>query len=249
MARAVHLNNAPIVEAVVELQVSLPSGTTSATPDGVREELAAEFPRSEKLRSGTFQFQIGKASEPPSSMASSEDVGTRFTSEDGRRIVDFGLKAFTFHWLAPYTEWKDLRTTSQRLWDVYVRAMQPMAITRMGVRFINRLSVPSSAKDLGEYLVPGPVVPPGLPQSIQSFLSRIEIVDVANRRLGIIVEAVEGLMEDGKNLSVLLDVDAIKTDSLLPGDTGIWEIADGLRAFKNDLFFNSVTDLLLDQYR
>jgi uncharacterized protein (TIGR04255 family) len=126
--------------------------------------------------------------------------------------------------------------------------MSPKAITRLGARFINNLSIPQTASDLCEFLVPGPMVPPGLPQSLQSFLSRIEIADVVNKRIGIIAQLLQGLSTDGK-LSVLLDIDAVRVGAFVAADPAVWEIADSLRDFKNEMFFGSVTDLLLEQYR
>ena len=248
MAQVVHLNKAPIVEAVVEFQVDLPPKTTITSARKSHARFRAKFPKAIDLMSGSVEFEFGPPGKTKAPTSTSAKIGVRFVSANGRHIVDFGLKAFAFHWLAPYTEWGDLRAESMRLWKIYRREMKPNAITRIGVRFINNLAVPQSAKDLCDYLVPGPIVPPDLPQSVRSFLSRVEIVDDAHKRLGIVTQALQGLLGDG-NLSILLDVDAVRTGSFPPDDPAIWEITDKLRDFKNQLFFSSVTDKLLEQYR
>lgn len=248
MAQVTHLSKAPIVEAVVEFQVDLPSDGILSAARKAHKQVEQDYPQSKKLVSGSLEFHFHPGGRAPTSTSSSKETGMRFTSADGKRIVDFGMKAFAFHWLAPYSEWDDLRAESKRLWEIYVQSMKPRAITRLGVRFINNLSIPQSVSDLCDYLVPGPIVPPGLPQSLQSFLSRIEIADVSHKRIGIIAQALRGLSEDG-NFSVVLDIDAIRAESFATTDPAIWGVADSLRDFKNDIFFNSVTDRLLEQYR
>jgi uncharacterized protein (TIGR04255 family) len=248
VAQVVHLTKAPIVEAVIEFQVDLPTMSSVASAREAHGLFREAYPEAMELMSGSVEFQFGPAEKAKAPTSTSEHMGMRFVSRDGRKIVDFGLKAFAFHWLAPYSEWSEFRTESKRLWEIYVPKMKPKAITRLGVRFINNLAIPQSARDLCDYLVPGPIIPPGLPQSVQSFLSRVEIVDEANKRLGIVTQTLQGLSGDG-NLSVLLDVDAVRTGSFAPDDPTTWEIADKLRDFKNQIFFNSVTDKLLEQYR
>lgn len=248
MAQVTRLSKAPIVEAVVEFQVDLPSDGVVGAARKAHKYVEKDYPKSKEIITGSWEFHFDPSGNAQTSTSSSKETGMRFASADGRKIVDFGLNAFAFHWLAPYSEWADLRSESKRLWEIYVQSMKPKAITRLGVRFINKLAIPQSARDLCDYLVPGPIVPPGLPQSLQSFLSRIEIADVLHKRVGIVAQALQGLSKDG-NLSVVLDIDAIRAGSVAATDPTIWEVADSLRDFKNDIFFNSVTDRLLEQYR
>ena len=231
----------------MEFQVDAPAGTSIRTLERAHKPLKPKYPRRVKQMKGTFQFQLTPADGTTAQAAASEHVGYRFLSADGKRIAAFTTQAFAFHWLRPYTRWEELKVEAQQLWKHYRAVVKPKAITRIGVRYINNLAVPVGAKDLGDYLVLGPVVPDGLPQAVQSFLSRIEIVDEVNQRIGIISQAFQGLAPDG-NLSVLLDVDTVRIGALGPDDENVWSIADRLREFKNDIFFRSVTDRLLEQY-
>ena len=247
MATVRHLRNAPIVEAIVEFQVDAPAGTSVRSLERAHRPLKSKYPRRVKQMTGTFQFQLTPANGSTAQAAASEHVGYRFISGDGKRIAGFTMQAFAFHWLRPYTRWEELRVEAQQLWKHYRSVVKPKAITRIGVRYINNLAVPVGATDLGDYLVPGPIVPDGLPQAVKSFLSRIEIVDEANQRIGIITQAFQGLAPDG-NLSVLLDVDTVRIGAIRADDENAWLIADRLRVFKNDIFFRCVTDRLLEQY-
>lgn len=247
MATVRHLRNAPIVEAAVSIQVDLPAETTLDAAWSAHDRIREQYPLHGKQMSGTFQVQFVSSGEPAPATSSSEHIGYRFMSTDQRRVADFAKSAFTLHWLPPYTEWTDLRSEATRLWEIYKVCMKPKAVTRIDVRFINNLSIPATAKDICDFLVPGPIVPEGLPQAVRSYVSRIEIVDEPGQRLGVITQAFQGITKEG-HLSVLLDIDAIYLGSLAPDDAEIWDAADKMRDFKNEMFFRSVTDQLLERY-
>ena len=246
MATPRHLGSAPIVEAALEFQVNLPASTDVAATLATHSQISDRYPDAELATEESLLVQMGPNSPISAKPPISKPFGHRFKSSDGTRLVLFGLQRFSFHWLKPYGSWEALRDEARRLWSIYCDALKPTAITRIGVRNTNHVSIPLQAQ-LEKYLVPGPMVPPDLPQSIRSFLYRVEIVDEAHERLGIISQAFRGLTQEGE-LSILLDVDAIRVGAFRPNDNSPWVIADGLRDFKNDLFYNSVTDLLLERY-
>lgn len=247
MAAVRHLSNAPIVEATIELQVDASPTGKAQLADNSFAPIPSGYPQRIELFKGAFQIELGPTGATASKAEKAERIGFRFSSQDGQRLADFNTNAFAFHWLRPYTQWSDVRDEARRLWSIYVEALRPTAIVRIGVRYVNRVAVPVNAEDICDYLVPGPVVPDGLPQSIRAFLSRIELVNKATEDIGVITQAIQGQTADG-DLSVLLDLDAIHMGSLDAMDDRVWSIADRLREFKNEMFFRSVTDALLEQY-
>ena len=244
MATVRHLRNAPVVEAVIEIQVAA-SAAAAEIFKGDGLSIGDEYP--DRTVQVTNNFEIGLApGETKAMMSTSKPTGYRFKSTDGTRLVDFQHSAFAFHRLKPYTNWEQVREEACGLWRKYLEYAQPTVVTRVGVRYVNRLSLPMS-EDMSDYLVPGPIVPQGLPQSVQAFLSRIEIADEANGRTGVITQAFEGVTDNGE-LVYLLDIDAIRMGALDPQDELVWVTADKLRDFKNEMFFKSVTDSLLRKY-
>lgn len=247
MAAIRHLSNAPIAEAIIEFHVDPSPEGTEILSDPEFHPFGEDYPTRAKQVTSSFQIGLTATGADTSSIGKAEHVGYRFASTDGKRIVDFGRATFAFHRLRPYTQWSELRDEARSLWARYVALLSPIAITRVGVRYVNGLAIPINAKDLSDYLVRGPIVPDGLPQAVQAFFSRVEIADDANQRTGIITQAFQGLTPE-RDLSVIMDIDAIRIGAIEPPNAGLWSIVDKLRDFKNEMFFRSVTDLLLERY-
>jgi len=247
MATQKHLRHAPIVEAIVEFHVDGPHDASLGAGEKLYERIKGAYPIREKQVTGTFRLQLTAPDSIKAEAGKALHSGFRFKSADGNRVLNAGLSAFSFHRLKPYTRWEDLRDDARTLWQTYCEEFHPKAITRIGVRYVNNVSIPMTATNLSSYLVPGPIIPEGLPQSVQSFFSRVEIIDQSNERVGIISQVSQGATGVGM-FSVVLDLDVVKTGAFVASDDAIWIVVDKMRDFKNQLFFKSVTDLLLEQY-
>src|SRR5436190_21056320 len=89
--------------------------------------------------------------------ASSAEAGLLFYSEDEKAVVQFRLDGFTFNKLQPYSSWEEIFPETWRLWALYQSAIGNVQITRLAVRYINRLALPSG--DFGRYLTALPQLP------------------------------------------------------------------------------------------
>ena len=83
------------------------------------------------------------------------DLGYRYKTET--EIAQFRVDGFTFSKIAPYTTWGEVSSEALRLWKVYVEVAKPRQVSRVAVRYINRMRLPN-VKDLGEYLEAPPQV-------------------------------------------------------------------------------------------
>jgi uncharacterized protein (TIGR04255 family) len=91
------------------------------------------------------------------------------------------------------------------------------------------------------YLRTAPVIPPELPQYISGFLTRVTIYDPKTDIAAHVAQALEA-SPPGNQLAVILDIDAYKQREFPTDDPAIEQTFDQLRAFKNLIFFNSLTD-------
>ena len=65
-------------------------------------------------------------------------------SDEEALMVQARLNGFTVNKFAPYVTWSQLKARALPLWHEYVRIGRPIKITRLAVRYTNRLSCRSA---------------------------------------------------------------------------------------------------------
>jgi uncharacterized protein (TIGR04255 family) len=239
MAKQRYLKNAPIIEALIDIQVRLPAKIDVLTLKAIHSSISQQYPKEQERLKGSFELKIGKSPE-----ATTKDVshyGYSFSSTDDKQIVQIRLDGFTFSRLKPYETWKSLQKEADRLWNLYVKLAYPELITRVALRYINRLEIPLPFKDFGEYITAPPAVPPNLSGGISSFLTRIVMPDPKLNATTIITQALEPIIGD-KVVSIILDIDVFKTGEFNPDGKEAWETISQLRHLKNKIFFESIAE-------
>src|SRR5439155_25920460 len=76
---------------------------------------------------------------------------------------------FVFRRLRPYEQWQQFVNEALRLWKVFQDIGKPAEIQRLGVRFINRISLPSKQVRIEDYLDPAPLGARDLELPFQGF--------------------------------------------------------------------------------
>ena len=125
MAEYRHLNNAPITEAIIDLQVRFPSGFQAEKFSSLRETLHDQYPDVEERRriTGGFGIEAGKpVVQPPVDKGID---GYLFRSADNTEVAQFRKDGFTFSRLKPYTCWEDILAEAKNLWGLYVATASP----------------------------------------------------------------------------------------------------------------------------
>lgn len=245
MARIRHLNRAPIAEAVIELRIRPAGGLNSNVFLPLSQQLATRYPTEEKVQSleATFGMKDGKPIGPDASYA---ELGVLRRSADQREVVQLRTNGFSFSRLAPYTSWEEVLPKALALWTSYRDLVKPERLIRLGVRYVNRLTLPVSA-DLSAFLTAAPVVPGSLPQSLRSYLTRSVLHDPQTGNSILLTQASEP-SSDQEHLTILLDVDAFREADIDAGDDRLLSLLESLRNLKNRAFFGSVTEQTLEMY-
>jgi uncharacterized protein (TIGR04255 family) len=246
MPKPRHLRKAPISEAVIDLRVRARSGFDAREFARLRARLADRFPRVEERRGYKAVVELA----PGTSQTSTEDLGLQgyfYKSEDEKNIAQFRIDGFTFNRLKPYTSWNELFPLAMDLWRDYCSIANPEVVARLALRYINHIPLPPGTIELDEYLRAGPVIPPELPQHLGGFVGRLTIHDPQKDIAANISQALEGDESTG-NLTLLLDIDAFRQHEYSPEDPEIEATFQGLRSFKNRIFFSFLTDKALGQF-
>jgi uncharacterized protein (TIGR04255 family) len=231
--------HAPIREAILDIRADLPPGVTLEILARAHEAIRDRYPqRKERVKfQGGFGFAQGGVEVMPA-MAGPD--GYLFTSIDGRQIVQTRLDGFTFNRLEPYDRWEAFRNEGREHWARYVDLVRPIRVTRLALRYINRIEIPVPIKDFKSYILTAPDIAPKLPQQLQTFFMRLEIPDEARHCMAIITETIEPPAQG--RLPLIFDIDAVREGAFSPEGAEIWRIFEELRDYKNEVFFNSMTN-------
>jgi len=156
--------------------------------------------------------------------ATGTEAGLVLTSGDGKRIAQVRLDGFAFSQLAPYDTWDVFHDEAMRLWRVYCQVASPESVSRLGVRYINRLDIPSAIIEIKDYVRTFPEISPDLPQALAGYFMQVQ---VPLRDFSASVYINSTIVEPPKpnTTSLILDIDTFREVNL----------SDASDAFSDDL--------------
>jgi uncharacterized protein (TIGR04255 family) len=182
-----HLRSAPIAEAVIDYRVLPQEGIAADLFSNLGSAVGEAYDQPLPMRS--IQARFGFHPERPLEATQTEAVvGWMYQSSHIAAVAQFRNDGFTFSKLEKYTTWGQVFGEAERLWRLYVQAAQPTELSRVAVRYINRLRLPRPA-DLRDYFEAPPALPVPMSQAITEFLIRLVIVDAGRDAAAIVTMA------------------------------------------------------------
>lgn len=233
-----HYTKAPITEALIDLRVQLPAERGLADLEQVHVREANFYPQKRSLVTVHAKIRAGREA---SAQADQEQHGIILESQDKRHICQLQLGGFTLSRLAPYETWESLRTEARRLWNIYREIAQPTKVTRIAVRYVNRLDLPLPLKDFRDFFRTVPEVSPALPQGLSGLFMQLQIPQSDISCMLILNETLVPPAR-AEVVSVVLDIDLFRQESLPPDDEEVWGLFEVLHARKNEVFEACITD-------
>jgi uncharacterized protein (TIGR04255 family) len=231
--------NAPITEAVLDIRVELPEKVKLEDLEAYQADISERFPEKKERISFAGGFQISK--DGYSTIAPEHKInGYLFKSQADKKIVQPSLGGFSFNKLNPYDSWESFCKEGRELWDLYSQKYKPTKITRIALRYINRIEIPLPMKEFEEYILTFPQIAPKLPQGIANFIMQLVIPNAEIEASAMITLAMEEIKD--KNLPLIFDIDVSRNSVYVDDKEKIWSDFENLRVFKNEIFFNSITD-------
>ena len=233
-----HYPNAPITEAIIDIQVE--TGATVDALDPIQGGEEAAYPTVEKMTANTGALMF-RPDMSPIAHATSQPIGYLARSQDGLQIYQARSNGFTFSRLARYPHWGVFSAEARRLWDKYRTVTKPSAITRVAVRYVNRIDIPLPVKSFGDYLRTAPQLSPDLPQGLSGYFMQLMIPLTEIKCEGIINQA---LIEPAKPevVSVVIDSDIFRAVERPAEEEQLWGLLEQLRTAKNTVFEACITD-------
>jgi uncharacterized protein (TIGR04255 family) len=232
---------------LVDVRATLPPGFDPAAfekaRDALRDELSAA--ESEPIASAPGRIAPGNPDSPPTDAFGVR--GVLFRSEDRKRVAQFRTDGFTFNQLAPYPGWKAARADAIRFLDVYLDLAMPLRLTRIAIRFINRMELPANLRRLATRFVGIPEVPSGSPRELVHYVQRTVTRDEKSGMVAIVAQSIERPTRSGHG-ALLLDIHAFMESGAGFERSTIDSRLDELRRVKNRIFFSFITERTAKEY-
>lgn len=239
-------NNAPITEAVIEIKFSDP--IEQAVIDKVSDRLAREYPQDQKIR--TVKFQVSQDSgEAPSAAVEQSALGHRRASVDMAELLVLTASAFVLSQLAPYQGWEAFHRRFTRDWKTWKRVVGFREISRIGVRYINRIDIPISGPtvEFEDYLNIYAKIPEILGPVDGYAVQAILAVPDINCRIRLNSAVVPSPILN--HMSILFDQDISKDADPPQSDADIKGLLNKIRVKKNEIFEACITDRARQLFR
>jgi uncharacterized protein (TIGR04255 family) len=239
---------APVTEAILAIEVPFLDDLT-VYAESFHEAVKDAFPEREPvdiLDSDDFPWPARGG--PHRAGRKGEPDGFRLISADRLQVVQVTRRALTYHRLRPYVDWGHFTAGAVPVWQAFSTVFSPEYVASLRLRYLNRIEVPLPFRDLDDYLTMLPKVPKPVDTGFTGYLLRITLWDP---RLDAYADVTQ-IAEPEANvpmLPVIFDIDVRMNTEIPPDDRSVWDAVEGLREYKNRIFFSSITDATRSLFR
>jgi len=249
-AAALKLRNAPIVEAVLDIDCDTPTDFDLASiEETTYERLRDRYPKRRKRYSSAFEIEMKP--EASSQLSAHHTVQAfQFLHDDEKQLVQVRSDGFSFNRLAPYESLDVYLPEIERTWRAYVEIAAPVETRVLRLRYINRILLPMEGDrvELDEYFKIGPRLADEEAMDLTGFFIRHAAVEKnTGYQINLVLTAQD---PDGDKLPVILDISVANPLREEPGNwESIQKSVASLRTLKNRIFQNTLTEKCLQLFR
>lgn len=227
----------PIIEAVVEVRFG-----GSSLDDKVMEKLGNRFSErypTPRQPSNNVGVEVSGATV----RIMQQNLGFKILSTDGSFTLNVGRNALGTSRNAPYGGWDEFMREARNNWSDWENVVGWKGVSRIGVRFINRVDIPFSPtgvtqlEDFFSFKV-------DMPESLgpmTTFAMNAQIM-MEEKSIMVVINHAPVPSPLVQTNSFLLDIDLAIERSLPTNEKTLWETIEGLRSVKNSVFEACITD-------
>lgn len=235
---------APITEAIIDLRVSPRPDLELAVIKAIAESDVAEYPSIAEFREAHGNFQVGPGPGDQEASVEARTLGFQSVARDGKSIIRRLTNGFAYFQRAPYDTWVPFQKSARTFWKDYRDTTSPDRVTRIAVRYINRIDIPTpgnKAVELSDYFRVYPEFPDGIHSYVDGFLIQVRMGLKDGATKAVINQTLAPPAKKGV-LSVILDQDLYRENSVPQEEEAIWDAFEALRLQKDEVFESSITD-------
>lgn len=240
-----HLEQPPLVEAVIHWQAH---ANKLPEPQSLKEELTRRLPDYPSIQTQhNFQVKV----EPPEGVYENSGVsqqtqwnGFRLENESKSRVVQFMVTGVAISSIGNYESWETFHQEALHLWEIFQELAKPVDINRLGVRYINKISL-EAGEDPSTYLKAVPHDTVDLPLVRKSFFYQ-DTYKVPNYPYG--VNWICTQQEQLNEKFLIFDIDVFIQELIDLKPSILADHLNKIRWLKNKIFFNSITERALKKF-
>jgi uncharacterized protein (TIGR04255 family) len=232
-----HYLRPPLQEALCELRFDPGAPWDWTVPGLLWERIRDRFPS--KQGKSVLANETGSTPPLPPELQHAM-ARVQFFSEDGSSLVQVGPNLLTVNFLPPYAGWPTFLPLIDEMVGMYREIATPAGLSRVGLRYINKVQIPGTDLDLSQFFVALPVIPAATQGRVLGFLS---VADIAPPDGGHTLRYTLGTAnsDEQQASAFLLDLDASKSGPDAPSWDLLHDSLDSLHASVEGAFEGTFT--------
>ncbi|QOZ45520.1 hypothetical protein XH89_20050 [Bradyrhizobium sp. CCBAU 53340] len=246
---AMNYPRAPITEAVVEMRFG--RQIDRETIEKATSLIAGDFFYNEEEQIFNIAMDADVVGKPPK--VKTEWLGRKLSSLERTDLVFFRQSSFVCSRLAPYMGWDNFREIMGTAWTALRKHYsQPLDVTRVGLRYVNRIDIPvqeGDSIDIDDYLNFAPRSPQAFELPMLGYVVQTQRqIDVENDLyLSLLSSAVPSPLINTASFS--LDLDVYREKNIPKRDDELWSLIERMRSHKNFVFEACITESARELFR
>lgn len=228
----------PITEAVIEICFDKP--LESAQLEKISSKFSSNYPDQQIVTN--LEVAVGTDTNEQGALRVKQANGYRRSSSDMTQLMVLWESKFIISQLAPYPGWAAFFTRFDRDWKKWKKVAGHRKITRIGVRYINRIDIPSpeAFAEHEEYLNIYPRIPNNIgllnEYAVQAQFTIAEIKSKLTLNSAVVESPLLGY------ISIVVDQDIARDTATPQSDEEIYKLLNDIRAKKNSVFEDCITN-------
>jgi uncharacterized protein (TIGR04255 family) len=230
---------APIVEVILQLDFAgaptSPNELAAFTVD-----LAQTYPTRDELRGFEAQIQFGPQGMQAVTTQQAPPSGYQLKDAKSHRLVRAFPTAISFHEIQPYQGWASFIGEAHQVFGVYLRRVPRTELSRIGLRYINRIDLPLDAGEIRSWVRSAPDIPEGLPQLVSSYSSEMAMPQPDLPGVTAVMRQALLIPDSPLSIPVVVDIEMVCQASVpVPA---LWSFVEWLHERENMIFERTITD-------
>ncbi len=230
----------PITEAVIDFRFD--SQFTDEQIEKLRQSFSKIFDEEQEISQFQVKYDFAKMN---ASLSKKVIDGYKLNKKAMDDIFIISRQSITTSRLAPYPGWEEFLRTSQENWQRARETIGYKTISRIGIRYINRIDIPRiegaefiNLEDYFNFYLNTP----NIPMKLVSFSGIGDFESVSGDfKMKIITSPIQG--PSTIFFSFLLDIDLYLDHDVPQRDDKVVEQLTRMRALKNEVFESCITNL------
>lgn len=224
----------PITEAVIGVSFSSPIKQTDIS--SVNKKFHTHYPHHQPVSNFDVAVELSNDQvNKPTTNINKQD-GHRRSTADMTQLIVLWPSSFSLSQLAPYPGWDNFFDRFVRDWSVWKRTVGFQTISRIGVRYINRIDIPvtGSITKYEEFLN----VYPKLPDSLDPIFAYAVQVASELKDIDCLLKINSAVVPSPilDHASFVIDLDISKESNPPQSDNDIYDLLNKIRVQKNAVF-------------